>query len=636
MGFLTELFTHGGRDRKTGIFHDEVTTDHLEGKGKTKGKKLELEADKEDRGKDAKLSLEPPRSLLEAILTDDQEDIALAFNPEQPRKPKGSEGGGQFTKVGSFGGMKTIKYGSLKVQYTHHSPAHTRIDGPSIPLPNYKQKDDHSCGFVAALAVAHHFDKTVPPRDILKIVRPSKSGGINRYKLVKAFKQLGVKAQYKSNLNLGSLRSYVEKGIPVLVTIWPEDWSSDHWTAVQGFSDTRIYLSNYKSLTFEQFKEEWFDKGEGLVCERSPYPPPKKSKSLSTDDNTTTAPIAGVVEIEPDTTLISVGSEGSQSISSANEATVDNKPEKVYVCHDWDELKAVVVGRIDNDVFAPVPWQPSVKGLPKKGGIKYRDFAPEQYDKAVEQLDNLVKVLEKEGVKVYRPPLVSEEEALQSPVGLTQVYVREAFSVIDDVVFINQARTPYRRKESRAIASFFRDAIHLPLAPDDIEDSNLDDPLPYLEGGDVYRLGDNALITISGLASSPAGFRFVADYMQEKGVEVWPVYLNDQYEHGDYILMLVREGLCIAHKKGFKDGLLPTPIADWDCIEITSSEADPGLCANGIVLRENVAILPENAKRVIRALEKKGVDVIPIPFDGVHFFQGGIDCATNEIWREAT
>lgn len=344
--------------------------------------------------------------------------------------------------------------------------------------------------------------------------------------------------------------------------------------------------------------------------------------------------MAGLVSAEE----VSSGGLNLPPRDESKDAPKKEKPEKFEVQHDWDELEAIVVGRIENDTFPPDPWQPSVEGLPKEGNIRYADFAPDEWALAVKNLNNLVEILEKEGVEVYRPPLVSVHDAMRFPVGLTQVYVREAFTVIGTTVVPGQSRTPYRRKESLAVEELFAgsaDILRLPSTRNDKDDSPPDDPEPYIEGGDIYRLGKDVLITISGLASSPAGVSFLSKALADKGLTVWPAYIKQPFEHGDYILMLVREGLCIAHRRGFIDGLLPSPILDWDCVEITEEEADPGMAANGIVLRENVVLLPTGNKRVVRALEKKGVDVIEVPFDGVEFFQGSIDCATSEVRRAA-
>jgi hypothetical protein len=177
---------------------------------------------------------------------------------------------GRFAGVGSLGSINTVKHGSLKVQFTRQTTK--RIDGPNIPLPNYKQKDEHSCSFVAALSVVHHFDKDVSAKEVLSVVRPTKSGGMDRKGLQNALKQLDVKSEYKKDLTLAKLKEHVKAGTPVMLTVLPKDWVADHWTVVQGFSgegkDTRIHLSNYKSMSVEEFKKEWYDKGEGLILSK--------------------------------------------------------------------------------------------------------------------------------------------------------------------------------------------------------------------------------------------------------------------------------------------------------------------------------------------------------------------------------
>lgn len=188
------------------------------------------------------------------------------LNAEQPRMPAGTPDGGQFVSPGTLGATNTVTHGNLKVQYAVHTTK--RINGPNIPLPNYKQHDDHSCSFVAALTTVHHFDKNVPPVDVLRAVRPTKNSGMDRRGLQDALGTLGVAATYKKDLTIAALRKHVEQGTPVLITVLPPDWSSDHWTVVQGFSGDRIHLSNHKSMPIRDFVKEWYDKGEGLVCKK--------------------------------------------------------------------------------------------------------------------------------------------------------------------------------------------------------------------------------------------------------------------------------------------------------------------------------------------------------------------------------
>ena len=201
---------------------------------------------------------------------EDEENAALSIDKHGLHHRDAGPGGGQFMKKGETHwqqhGSKTVKHGSMKSQYYHHKPK--KIDGEHIKLPNYRQRDEHSCSFVAALSVVHYFSPGVSPKKVMAAVRPTKSGGANRRRLVRALDKFNITATYRKDLTLKRLYGYVKRGIPVIITVWPEDWSSDHWTTVQGFSadKKRIFLSNHKSLSRAQFRKDWYDQGEGLVC----------------------------------------------------------------------------------------------------------------------------------------------------------------------------------------------------------------------------------------------------------------------------------------------------------------------------------------------------------------------------------
>lgn len=351
----------------------------------------------------------------------------------------------------------------------------------------------------------------------------------------------------------------------------------------------------------------------------------------------------------------------SESIETANappaalsiEATSDSLPHRINVPHHCTALKAVIVGRSDNDVLPA--WYPSfmdpdgneVAG-PDTAGMTKAEYNPSMAARAVRQTDALCELLEREGVKVYRPPLIPIEVAkadipgVPDSVGLGAAWVRECITVIGNRVVVNQPRAPFRNKDSQALEPFLaaltaarRASVHrLPACPLDRNDDWEHDLRPFLEGGDVFHLGKDVLVTMSYLATSPTGFRWLADLLEPDGIQCWLGLMTREWEHGDYIFMPVREGLCVAYVQGFTDGILPAPCTDWDCIPLTRDEANSGFAANGIVLRENVVLLPAGNKRVVRALGKKGVDTIEVPYDGVYYWQGAIDCTTAGLWRE--
>ena len=146
-----------------------------------------------------------------------------------------------------------------------------------LDIWNYAQQDGYSCGYVAALSVVHYYDPNVSAREVRRVVRPNPNWGVDRHKLVKALVKLGVDAELRTDLTIDVLREYVERGIPVIVSVWPEDWYSDHWTVVQGFRGDSVYLTNHWKLPVKYFLQEWSDmdmrgrggSSEGIVC----YPP---------------------------------------------------------------------------------------------------------------------------------------------------------------------------------------------------------------------------------------------------------------------------------------------------------------------------------------------------------------------------
>ena len=73
---------------------------------------------------------------------------------------------------------------------------------------------------------------------------------------------------------------------------------------------------------------------------------------------------------------------------------------------------------------------------------------------------------------------------------------------------------------------------------------------------------------------------------------------------------------------------------DWDAIIVSREEA--GLLAtNGLVLGEGRVIVDADNKRVIGELRKRGMDVIPLPFDGPIATGGGLRCAHHPLLRES-
>jgi hypothetical protein len=147
-------------------------------------------------------------------------------------------------------------------------------DRRMLAMPAYRQWDGHSCGFVAALAVAHTFNPKVDPAAVLAAVRPTPFGGSSQRRLVRALRYFGVIARCYDRLDLPDLFRLVGQGRPVVVTVRSGVFGRDHWAVVRGVDRARrrIYLLNHSvwtdrgGLAWDDFQAIWRPHGVGLVC----------------------------------------------------------------------------------------------------------------------------------------------------------------------------------------------------------------------------------------------------------------------------------------------------------------------------------------------------------------------------------
>jgi N-dimethylarginine dimethylaminohydrolase len=198
-------------------------------------------------------------------------------------------------------------------------------------------------------------------------------------------------------------------------------------------------------------------------------------------------------------------------------------------------------------------------------------------------------------------------------------------NVIGKHIIETNLRMMFRCKEHFGYEQLFRarlmkdpDARHVrmpdttPILSGETEDEFLNDPRPFLEGGDTFVLGKDILVGFSSLGSSPAGAAWLQRYLEPDGYRVHLVPLTTEWLHLDCMFAIVREGLCMCFTGGLKDGQLPGPVKDWEIIEATAEEAHTLGC-NTICLEPGVVIIGAEHKRLIREIEKRGVQIVPVP-----------------------
>lgn len=345
--------------------------------------------------------------------------------------------------------------------------------------------------------------------------------------------------------------------------------------------------------------------------------------------------------------------------------TLPEAGSSVFVDSEYGALTEVIVGLPYGRSPDPdAPWlQETLKILPPDEAEYTRATAGMSWEKMIHPVKKksetelleaenleLIKVLEKLGVKVFRPRRLTEEfivrnygrEVLAN--GFSQDFPRDNMIVIGNQAIEFNLRTMLRRADISGFREILADKfkqgnmrwIAMPhSAPLAVPSSDE----PALEGGDLVIVGRTILVgnTLNkAVGSNRAGCEWIQQALGREYAVV-SVPLVEQILHLDCVLSIPRRGLAIVCEEAFVEGI-PSYVRDWDLIKVPLADASR-LAVNGLPVDEKNYVMSYNdhvANDYIRGeLEKRGIKVHPVYF-GTHNGQGGsIRCATQPLKRAA-
>jgi glycine amidinotransferase len=313
--------------------------------------------------------------------------------------------------------------------------------------------------------------------------------------------------------------------------------------------------------------------------------------------------------------------------------------------HEWGRLREAIVGIQPRDGFVIPPWAPYLRWLSPEwqalvrehGGRRLADIDPDGAALMEREVDGFARTLAEHGVKVHRPEVLQppESEYMAPNREGGQLYTRDPILVVGERVIELPMRIPCRRREVfglrpilRRLAAHGFDWIAAPTpSPSEPTDDDL-----FLEGGDVLLDGDQIYVGISGCASTERG----AEWLQRilgAGYQVHPVRLRHDVLHLDCAMGLVRPGLgMVCFEK--LEGSLPGPLERYELIEVSHEEASR-LATNGCPLDVDTLLVAEGNERVTDELRRRGIEVIPVPYDVPVALGGALRCSHHPIWRDS-
>ncbi|MBW2367942.1 MAG: serine/threonine protein kinase [Deltaproteobacteria bacterium] len=352
--------------------------------------------------------------------------------------------------------------------------------------------------------------------------------------------------------------------------------------------------------------------------------------------------------------------------------------------NEWDPLKHVIVGRADGGmVQAP---EPAVYRDFPQYGFPYGTYGPmpeEMVEKAVAQLDNWANILKKRGIRVDRPDVLDFSQAVQTPdwkqetmlgcMPPRDVLLTVGNEILEATMSVRSrfyeylcyrpllekyyAEDPNFRWETapkpRLTERTYKKDWHEKWSALSEEeqwkraeagDWILTEVEPLFDAADVVRFGKDLFVQYS-MVTNDAGIRWLRQHYPDHRVHKL-LYRELQPWHMDSTLVPIRPGLVVANP--VRDALTPQVLElleknDWEVLYAPKSvlkEKRP-MCYCSVWLNMNFLVLDPNTVAVeasetpmMEALDKKGIEVIPVPFYDVVMFGGCLHCSTADVYRE--
>lgn len=346
------------------------------------------------------------------------------------------------------------------------------------------------------------------------------------------------------------------------------------------------------------------------------------------------------------------------------------KGQKAYVEHEFAQLKGVILGNPES-MYLPDPfhpsWYTSFRSLPRdkldwmaaNRGKHVRDADPELWESMVKGLEALADTYRQAGAHVIQntqpPPaeVINYTSGWLGQYGKHWAFHAQAFGEVFGNVIVNFHETqPSIRYNCIEYVEAFMGLVE--------NDPNavwlaMPDPLPLptafgaaLSPGDIRIMPNKLVIVGHGVfdkahikdlskprsSGNELGAEVLRRILAPFGWRVEQLYFDANYGyHIDTLMPIIAEGLLAVNENVLLTEL-PEEIRDWEQINIERDEYVIG-AGNSVALSNDAHAVTEGAKKYIKEIEKRGIDVVPVPFDDVYHATGsGMHCATFSYWRE--
>lgn len=333
--------------------------------------------------------------------------------------------------------------------------------------------------------------------------------------------------------------------------------------------------------------------------------------------------------------------------------------------NEWDPLEEVIVGAADGArIPRPDPGLHVLEfaELDDPSLIPSGPFPRRILEETAEDLDILASELAKLGVVVRRPAAIDHSRVFRSPDwesdGCFSYCPRDSLLVVGNTVIetpmVLRARqyenlafrellTEYLRGGARWISAprpRLLDRVY--RRPDGFRIA-IDESEPLFDAANVARCGRDLLYLVSD-SGNHLGAQWLAGAVGP-AYRVHPLDRLRNTTHIDTTLVFVRPGLVLAPAPYVSRDNLPDIVRDWD-VEYVGEMDDDGeterlmaskwIGLNILMVNPSLAIVDRRQRRLIRILERRCIDVLPLVLRHARALGGGFHCVTLDVRRRGT
>jgi len=345
----------------------------------------------------------------------------------------------------------------------------------------------------------------------------------------------------------------------------------------------------------------------------------------------------------------------------------------VEAYNEWDPLEEVIVGRVEGSTVPPYDVA-LASCLPSQWRDFFRTnagrpFPPERIAAARAELEELVHILEAEGVTVRRPDLIDFSRPYSTPhwtcqSGFYAAMPRDFLLVIGTELIESPMAWRSRYYEASLYRSlckeYFRGGAMWTAAPrpelrDELYDKDYVEPVdpknmrypitefePTFDAADFMRCGRDIFGQLSNVTN-----RFGIEWLQRhlgSTYRIHTVTFDDLHPlHIDGTFMPLAPGKVLACPDRVSE--VPAMFAKWDVLQAprsTTPDSHPlymtskWVSMNTLMLDEQRVIVERQEEPLIRAMKEWGFQPILCNFRNFNSFGGSFHCATSDVRRRGT